>query len=76
MVARLKFQNAVKSVFTLMSLLAGAGFLLNDPALAVAVRQPPPVPEVSSGWVLLPVVFAILLFSARQIVRRREAHSK
>jgi hypothetical protein len=34
---------------------------------------PPAVPEVNSGLVLLPIVFAVLLFCTRQLLRRRSA---
>jgi len=37
--------------------------------------HPRPVPEVSSGWVLLPAVLAVLAFSTRQMLRRREAQN-
>lgn len=32
---------------------------------------PPVVPEVNSALVLLPIVFAVLLFCTRQLLRRR-----
>ena len=68
MIAGLKLQPGVNKAFTLVALLASAPFWLNDSALAVAIQPaaPRPVPEVSSGWVLLPVVLAVLLFSTRE----------
>lgn len=32
---------------------------------------PPAVPEVNTGLVLLPIVFAVLLFASRQLLRKR-----
>jgi hypothetical protein len=37
---------------------------------------PPPVPEVNTGWVLVPIVFAILLFTSRHLLRRRSLESR
>ena len=75
MIARLKLQPGVNKAFTLAALLASSPFLLNDSALAVAIQPPTPrpVPEVNSGWVLLPVVLAVLLFSARKLLRLQAA---
>jgi len=72
MISRLQMKNGVRRAFTLATLLVGSAFLLNDSAMAVSTR-PAPVPEVSSGWVLLPVVLTVLLFSSRQIFCRRPA---
>ena len=33
-------------------------------------HHPPAVPEVSPGLVLIPIVFAILLFASRRLLRR------
>ena len=82
MIERLHIKNGMRKLFTVAALLASSAFVLTDSVMAVAVRPPvppsappAPVPEVSSGWVLLPVVLAVLVFSARQIQRRREAHN-
>jgi len=37
--------------------------------------HPRPVPEVSSGWVLLPVALVLLTLSSRHILRRRESEN-
>jgi hypothetical protein len=34
-------------------------------------HDPPAVPEVNTGLVLLPIVFAILLFTSQHLLRRR-----
>ncbi|MGA7125696.1 MAG: hypothetical protein WBZ19_05285 [Chthoniobacterales bacterium] len=34
-------------------------------------NPPPAVPEVNTGLVLLPIVFAVLLFASRQLLRKR-----
>jgi len=34
-------------------------------------RQIPVVPEANTGWVLIPFVGAVLLFSARQLLRAK-----
>jgi hypothetical protein len=34
-------------------------------------QTPPAVPEVNTGLVLLPIVLAVLLFTSRQLWRRR-----
>jgi|GEM_PF-2894601 hypothetical protein len=34
-------------------------------------QVPPAVPEVNTGLVLLPIVVAVLLFTSRQLLRRR-----
>jgi hypothetical protein len=34
-------------------------------------NPPPAVPEVNTGLVLLPIVFAVLLFASRQLFRKR-----
>jgi len=34
-------------------------------------HAPPAVPEVNPSLVLLPIMFAVLLFSTRQLLRRR-----
>jgi hypothetical protein len=34
-------------------------------------HTPPSVPEVNTGLVLLPIVFAVLLFASRQLLRKR-----
>jgi hypothetical protein len=39
--------------------------------LLPAHHHPPVVPEVNTGLVLLPIVFAILLFASRQLLRNR-----
>jgi hypothetical protein len=74
MITRLCCRPGVNRVLPVVALLVSAAFSLKESALAVTVRNPPPcVPEVSSGWVLLPVVLAILLFATRQVLQRREA---
>jgi hypothetical protein len=73
MIERLQMKNGVRRAFRLVALLVGSAFLLNDSAMAVSTQPPAPVLEVSSGWVLLPVVLAVLLVSSRQILRRRAA---
>jgi hypothetical protein len=66
--------------------LGAVALVLNKSALAAADdsalswsrhwhhhHDPPAVPEVNSGLVLLPIVFAVLLFCTRQLLRRQSA---
>jgi hypothetical protein len=62
-----------------VGLVVGLGaLLLNKPALADTAEHlhrhhhdPPAVPEVNTGLVLLPIVLMILLFTSRRLLRRR-----
>ena len=73
-------RKSVTSIITsAVGLVVGFGaLLLNKPALADTAEHlrhhhhnPPAVPEVNTGLVLLPIVLAILLFTSQHLLRRR-----
>jgi hypothetical protein len=74
-----QFSNRLGRILTpITTLLLGLGALiLNNSAMAKPSwpphHKPPCVPEMNSGLVLVPIVIALLLFSSRHILRRRQA---
>jgi hypothetical protein len=49
----------------------GNSLPISVPSLPLQHHPPPAVPEVNTGLVLLPIVFAVLLFAWRQLLRDR-----
>ena len=78
-------------ITSIIGLVGGIGaFIINKSASAETVTKsgwlgpfwpphhnpPPAVPEVNTGWVLLPFVLAILFFASRHLLQRRGLGSR
>lgn len=49
----------------------GDSLPISVPSLPLHHNPPPTVPEANAGLVLLPIVFAVLLFASRQLLRKQ-----